>query len=178
MYGNRCLWDSVYVSDLVSMLFSVLLYVCLTNRYLIRMLMRREETYFNQSDKHIIWKLLIMSIVSIVVNTLTVQYHDGVSLLHVHIMMSFSKLRSWIFLSCQMLISMSKICETVYFDKTLNKTRSLKAMSIYSVNWQFFLIFDIFCPFDRKWLIQSTKYYHIRNQQVNFSQNRHLTCLF
>ena len=50
-------------------------------------------------------------------------------------------------------------------------------MSIYSVNWHFFKIFDSFCPFDRKWRIQSTKYYHICNQQVNFSRNRHLTCL-
>ena len=36
---------------------------------------------------------------------------------------------------------------------------------------------DIFCNFNRKCRIQSTRYYHICNQQVNFSCNRHLTCL-
>ena len=37
--------------------------------------------------------------------------------------------------------------------------------------------FDIFWHFDQKWRIQSTKYYHNRNYQVNFNRNRHLTCL-
>ena len=50
-------------------------------------------------------------------------------------------------------------------------------MSIYSVIWHFFSNFYIFWHFVRKWPIQSTKYYHIRDQQVNFSRNRHLTCL-
>ena len=50
-------------------------------------------------------------------------------------------------------------------------------MSIYSVNWHFFKIFDMFCPFGRNWCIPSTKYHHNRDQQVNFSRNRHLTCL-
>ena len=35
----------------------------------------------------------------------------------------------------------------------------------------FFFNFDIFKHFDRKLRIQSTKYYHICNQQVNFSRN-------
>ena len=34
-----------------------------------------------------------------------------------------------------------------------------------------------FCPFDRKWRIQSTRYYHICDQQINFSRNRQLTNL-
>ena len=46
-------------------------------------------------------------------------------------------------------------------------------MSIYSVIWHFFQ----FWQFLSLWRIQMTKYYHIRDQQVNFSQNRHLTCL-
>ena len=50
-------------------------------------------------------------------------------------------------------------------------------MSIYSVIDIFYFNYDIFCHFDRKWRIQSTKYCHFRDQQVNFGRNRHFTCL-
>ena len=39
------------------------------------------------------------------------------------------------------------------------------------------MLFWHFRHFDRKWRIKSIKYYHIRDQQVNFSRIRHLTCL-
>ena len=39
------------------------------------------------------------------------------------------------------------------------------------------MLFWHFRHFDQKWRTQSTKYYHVRNQQVNFSRIRHLTCL-
>ena len=48
-----------------------------------------------------------------------------------------------------------------------SSTRSLKAMSEYSVNWQFFI---------RKILILSAKYCQIRYLRVRISGNRHFTC--
>ena len=64
-----------------------------------------------------------------------------------------------------------------YLLKREKTTRSLKAMSIHSVIWHIFFNFEFFCHLDWKLRIQSIKYDHIRDQEVNFSRKRHLTCL-
>ena len=70
-------------------------------------------------------------------------------------------------------------CATIldFFMWKFKQDRSRRCQYIQWIDMFFFFNFDIFCHFYRKWRIQSNKYHDIRDQQVNFSRNRHLTCL-